>query len=334
MTRLVRRLMSAVLAATAALGAALAANATPVTNPNFPGVVCETIQVPMRDGTLLATDKYSPDSGGKLPVIIARNPYAGGVLPGGCFMGLGASLAVFAQNGYHALAQECRGTARSQGRFNAMAQEAQDGYDAIEWAGTQDWSTGKVGTTSGSYLGLTQWQPAIHSPPHLAAIAPAVTGSDYHDNWTYVNGVFDTWLDMSWPSLAFVPDQIKRFGRSNQMPPDQADKIAAQFVANMTANLLPNWVWTLPLTSFDQFTVMAPYYHDWTDHPFYDAFWARMDVETHYDDVKVPALISDAWYDLFSVGALRNYDGMRSRGGTPQAREGTKLYMGAYGHAP
>jgi putative CocE/NonD family hydrolase len=288
----------------------------------------------MRDGTLLATDKYSPDSGGKLPVILARNPYAGVLLPGGCFMGLGASLAVFAQNGYHALAQECRGTARSQGRFNAMAQEAQDGYDAIEWAGTQDWSTGKVGTTSGSYLGLTQWQPAIHSPPHLAAIAPAVTGSDYHDNWTYVNGIFDTWLNMSWPSLAFVPDQIKRFGKSNQMPPDQADKIAAQFVANMTANLLPNWVWTLPLTSFDQFTVMAPYYYDWTAHPFYDAFWARMDVETHYDDVKVPALISDAWYDLFSVGALRNFDGMRSRGGTPQVREGTKLYMGAYGHAP
>src|SRR2546421_6980460 len=91
--------------------AATSVAAAPVTNPNFPGVVCETIQVPMRDGTLLATDKYSPTGGGKLPVIMARNPYAGPLLRGGCFSGLGASLAPFAQNGYYALAQECRGTA-------------------------------------------------------------------------------------------------------------------------------------------------------------------------------------------------------------------------------
>ena len=52
-------------------------------------------------------------------------------------------------------------------------------------------------------------------------------------------------------------------------------------------------MWTLPLTAFDQFTVMAQYYYDWTAHPFYDGFWARMDVEAHYPNVKVPALISD-----------------------------------------
>jgi uncharacterized protein len=319
-------------AAFAALIATFAANAAPVTNPNFPGVVCETIQVPMRDGTLLATDKYSPSRGGRLPVIMARNPYAGPLLRGGCFNGLGASLAAFAQNGYHALAQECRGTARSQGRFNAMAQEAQDGYDAIEWAGTQSWSSGKVGTTSGSYLGLTQWQPAIHAPPHLAAIAPNITGSDYHDNWTYVNGVFDTWLNMSWPALAFVPDQLERFGRSNGSQA-QAESMIAQFNANAASQLQTRWVWTLPLTSFDQFTVMAPYYYDWTDHPYYDHFWQRMDVEAHWDDVKVPALVSGAWYDLFAVGTVRNFGGMRAQGGTSVARTGTKLYMGAYGHA-
>src|SRR5689334_16716626 len=116
---------------------ASAAVGAPVTNPAFPGVVCETIQVPMRDGTLLATDKYSPQNGsGKFPVIMARNPY-GVLLGSGCFKGLGASLAPFAQNGYVALAQECRGTSRSEGPFREMVQEAQDGYDAIEWAGTQ-----------------------------------------------------------------------------------------------------------------------------------------------------------------------------------------------------
>ncbi len=167
----------------------------------------------MRDGTLLATDKYSPMAGGKLPVVMLRNPY-GQILGSGCFVGLLApGIAPFAQQGYYALAQECRGTSRSQGPFREMVQEAQDGYDAIEWAAAQPWSTGKVGTTSGSYLGLTQWQPAIHTPPHLAAIAPGVTASDYHDNWTYVNGVFDLWFGMSWPP-GWVADQIVRAGQA------------------------------------------------------------------------------------------------------------------------
>jgi putative CocE/NonD family hydrolase len=49
--------------------------------------------------------------------------------------------------------------------------------------------------------------------------------------------------------------------------------------------------------------------------------------------VKVPALINSAWYDIFQVGAFRNFDGMRERGGTDAARRGTKLIVGAYGHA-
>ncbi len=107
----------------------------------------------------------------------------------------------------------------------------------------------------------------------------------------------------------------------------------AQFNANQAANLLTNWVWQLPLTRLDQFTVMAPYYYDWVDHPFYDDFWEQLDVEIAYKDVKAPALIVSDWYDIFQVGAFRNYAGMRQSGGTRQAREGTKLYVGAYGHA-
>lgn len=165
-------------AAWVALMLPIAAAATPVTSPNFPGVLCETIQVPMRDGTLLATDMYTPTAAGKYPVILLRNPYVRAI-GSGCFNGLGANIAGFAQHGYVALAQEVRGTYRSQGAFREMVHETRNGYDAIEWAAAQPWSTGKVGTTSGSYLGLTQWQPGIHAPPHLVAISPQITASDY-----------------------------------------------------------------------------------------------------------------------------------------------------------
>ena len=56
------------------------------------------------------------------------------------------------------------------------------------------------------------------------------------------------------------------------------------------ANLTTKWVWQLPLTGFDQFMTFAPYFYDWIDHPNYDEYWAKLDVETRYDEVKVPAL--------------------------------------------
>ncbi|HVP67638.1 MAG TPA: CocE/NonD family hydrolase [Anaeromyxobacteraceae bacterium] len=309
----------------------LSAAAAPVTSPDFPGVVCETIWVPMRDGTLLATDMYSPSAAGQYPVIVERNPY-GRAFGDGCFQGLGASLAGFAQHGYVALAQDVRGTNRSQGAFREMVQEAKDGYDAIEWAAAQPWSTGRVGTTSGSYLGLTQWQPAIHRPPHLAAICPQITASDYHDNWTYVNAVFDLWFGMSWPP-GWVADQMTRGLQAQGVAQSDIDALVNDFNATVTANLATKWVYGLPLTAFDQFTTFAPYYYDWLDHPVYDDFWERLDVERHWSDVQVPALISTAWYDIFQVGAFRNFAGMRSEGGTADARRGTKLLVGPYGHA-
>ena len=50
------------------------------------------------------------------------------------------------------------------------AREARDFYDAIEWAGGQLWSNGKVGLLGISYMAINQWQVAALQPPHLAAI--------------------------------------------------------------------------------------------------------------------------------------------------------------------
>src|SRR5689334_18044938 len=69
-----------------------------VTSPQFPGVICEEVRVPMRDGTLLTTDVYLPSSPGRYPVVMQRDPY-GRLLGNGCFAGLSAGVAPFAQQG-------------------------------------------------------------------------------------------------------------------------------------------------------------------------------------------------------------------------------------------
>ena len=300
-------------------------------------VTCQIEWVPMRDGVQLATEVYLPsEPSALLPVILQRTPYnrfppaAGSNCDNAQFMS-------YAGMGYAVLNQDVRGRYRSEGMMNAMVQEANDGYDAIEWAAMQPWSNGKVGTLGGSYVGLTQWQPAIHTPPHLRAIAPAITASDYHDHWTYVNAVFDLYFAQTWMVVSFAGEQLMRNLEAEGLPPDEVQRQTAEWIDQANAELLTNWVWQLPLTSFDVFREgdepLAPYYDDWLAHPNYDDFWAALDVEPRYQDVNVPALNSGAWYDIFQVGTVRNFQSMRTDAATKEAREGTKLVMTCCGHA-
>ncbi|CAF1260379.1 unnamed protein product [Didymodactylos carnosus] len=50
----------------------------------------------------------------------------------------------------------------------------------IEWAGTRDWSTGKVGLCGISYYAINQWQVAALQPPHLVAMIPWEGASDIY----------------------------------------------------------------------------------------------------------------------------------------------------------
>ena len=139
------------------------------------------VMVPMRDGTRLATDIYFPSTGGrpadgKFPVIVERTPYDKRGLT------LVATAKFFARHGYVCAVQDVRGRFGSEGEWYAFAKEGPDGYDTVEWLGTQPWSTGKVGTIGGSYAGSDQHALANLSPPHLAAMVPYVAMHNYHTN--------------------------------------------------------------------------------------------------------------------------------------------------------
>ena len=315
-----------------ACAAANVAAAAPVTDPRFPGVTCDTVQMAARDGVKMTTFVYLPTTPGRYPTLLTRDPY-GRLSANGCFAGGTASYAAWAQGGYAAVYQEVRGTYTSEGAFDPNVQEANDGYDAVEWAAAQPWSNGRVGMNGGSYLGLTQWQPTIHRPPHLVAIAPAITTSDLHDSWLYDNGVFLPWGSIYWIGLTFMADQMIRQGQAAGIPQQQIDAQVADFNARMRSDLLTKWVWDLPYTEFPEFKQYAPFFYDWVANPNYLGYWSKMDVETRYRKVDIPTLNSGAWYDPFQVGTVRNYIGMRTQGGSAEARNGARLVMAAYGHS-
>jgi len=295
------------------------------------GVTCRTVSVPMRDGVQLATDVYLPPVPGRYPVILQRTPY-GLRLGHGCFERTSGNMAYWAERGYVGVNQDARGTFRSQGSFRPIVQEQADGYDAVEWAAAQPWSDGRVGLAGTSYFGVTQWQAALAAPPHLKAMAPGQTATDYHDHWTYSNGVFDLWFAQSWLLNFFSPDEFRRQQIAKGVAPDAARRASDDYLNDGKQEIFSKWSLQVPLADFKEYRTLAPYYYEWLEHPNYDDYWAKVDVEAHWQDIKVPALINGGWNDLFALGSVRGFLGLRAHGGSPNARTGTMLVMEPGGH--
>ena len=174
--------------------------------PDSVSINVETNQpATMRDGTTLYADVYRPDGPGPFHTILQRTPYDKSS-PLGAMM-LDPMKA--AKAGFALVIQDTRGRYTSGGEFYCFVDEINDGYDTVEWAASLPWSSGKVGMIGASYVGATQWLCATSQPPHLAAIAPNVTASNYHDGWTYQGRRLRAWLQRLLDHAPADPGQLQ-----------------------------------------------------------------------------------------------------------------------------
>ncbi len=119
-----------------------------------------------RDGVTLRADVYRPDVPGRFPVLLSRLPYDKSLRrrPG--------DIDVFVERGYVVIMQDTRGRFASDGdEYYALIWEAQDGYDAVEWAAQLPYADGQVGTLGQSYLGATQCPGGRHRARPLPRLA-------------------------------------------------------------------------------------------------------------------------------------------------------------------
>jgi len=273
------------------------------------------VAVSMRDGVTLRADLYRPDAPGTFPVLLQRTPYDKN-------NGVAFALKAAAQ-GYVVIVEDVRGRYASEGEWYPFKNEPNDGYDTVEWAAALPYSNGKVGMFGGSYVGATQTLAAIAHPPHLAGICPAVTASNFHDNWTYQGGAFELWFNESWTSQ-LAQDTFSRAVRNHTA--------ALDGIANLPLAEYPI-LSRQPLAEFARTASAAAYFLDWLDHPSYDGYWRGISIEEHFADITIPALHIAAWYDIFLGGSLRNYLGIHAHGGSEGARRGQRLWVAVGGHA-
>jgi len=178
-------------------------------------------RIEMDDGVVLRADVFRPIGGGKHPVILSYGPYAKGLAFQEGYKGNWDRLIKAAPevlegstnayqvwelvdpekwvpDGYACVRVDSRGAGRSPGIIDIWSpREAQDIYHCIEWAGTQSWSTGKVGMNGISYFATNQWQVGALRPPHLAALCIWEGFADYYRELARHGGILSGFTD-SW----------------------------------------------------------------------------------------------------------------------------------------
>jgi uncharacterized protein len=252
-------------------------------------MVTKDVYVPMSDGVRLAvtlglpsTDGTTP-APGRFPAILTMTPYS---------RQLGGPTAKLVADGYiHAVA-DIRGAGGSEGNLNGnyfSPREQRDGYELVEWLGTQPFTTGKVGMYGGSYLGITQYLTAEQQPPHLAAIAPEMALSDLYREATYHGGILSAFFGAQYLLVQGAPGLVG----GNSDPSQLGDLVGAKLQQAQSAPIAFDY---LGNTTDDQF------FHDRS--PIYNA-----------DKIQVPVFMYDGWLDGFIRGPSEMYPVLARRPG-------------------
>ena len=296
--RLVRALTA--LAAILVLPAVAHAGSPPPTlpEPTYQSVSQE-ILIEMDDGVKLAGTIALPSADGetplpgRFPVVVGMTPYSRNGLCG-CF-----PPDFFATRGMVGAVFDVRGTGGSGGNLEGnffSPREARDSYNVIEYLGTQPYSNGKVGMAGGSYVGITQYLAAEQTPPHLAAITPAVAISDlYREGYTH-GGVPNFFFDTQYIAVQGAPGAAG----ANTDPSLLADTVAAK--AGQSA------VGTIAF--------------DYLARPNDDDFYRDRSPIYRANRIEVPTLILGGWRDGLLRGAPEMYRQLAKRKGVE-----TRLYV-------
>ena len=255
--------------------------------------------IEMDDGVVLRADIYAPDNDDAHPVILSYGPYAKwhhfsdgsphqwdrmrtehpDTVAGSTNSFQAWELVdpeKWVPDGYVCVRVDSRGAGRSPGYVDPWSpRETQDLYDCIEWAGTQEWSNGKVGVNGISYYAMNQWQVGELNPPHLAAMCIWEGAADLYRDMAYHGGILCSFADLWYQGR--VLDRQHGLGRRGPSSRLTGDPIAG------------------PETEIDEVlgSRATDLGQDHLEHPLIDDYWtARIPDPSR---IGVPLLSSGNW---------------------------------------
>ena len=206
----------------------------------------------------------------------------------------------------------------SDGLWYPYSNEPRDGYDTQSWVGQQDWCNGKIGTFGISYDGFTQVMAApFHSPADVKCMVPN-TSQETNFGLLYSDGVLQ---------LSVILTAGLFFAGRVQQPAGTGVFGGGPPVINFDELFR-----RLPLITAADDITDAPWIKDWIKHDRFDDYWRSYGIKGKYKDITAPACLIAGWYDCLLHENWRMFKGLREEGGSPEARRGTKIFIGAWAH--
>lgn len=263
-----------------------------------PYTVERDLPVTMPDGVTLLADRYVPTGVERPPTILVRTPYG---RRGPAALANGLLLVPF---GFQLVVQSARGTFGSEGEFDPLGNEHDDGLATIAWLKRQPWFHGAFGMYGASYLGYSAWAVAAEAGPELKAMSLQITASSFRDA-VYVGGAFALESTLTWTDLTHR--QAQPFGM-----------LTAPLLSRRRA--VRSARSGRPLAELDVLAGGRPmrFYRDvLANHTAADGYWDRRDFSGTVGSVEAPVNLLGGWYDVFLPWQLRDYLTLRAAGHVP-----------------
>lgn len=263
-----------------------------------PSQTTKEIETPMRDGVILRAHLHLPEGCERPPVILVRVPY-GRSTPAMGYAQLGR---FWARKGYACVVQDVRGKFSSDGAFEPMVNERNDGFDTVEWVSRQPWCNGRVGMWGESYYGFTSLAAAVEQPPALACIAPGDIATDRRNIW-FRQGAFALNTNGAW-ALAMDAKGYADLSRVD-------------------------W-WHLPLVDMPTAAGLeGQFFREMIDNIDNPAWFAQRGLRDQLSRITVPVLFWTGWYDNYTNELLRDYALLDRSSPNP---EKIHLFVGPWDH--
>ncbi|SEH03959.1 hypothetical protein SAMN05444920_1504 [Nonomuraea solani] len=264
------------------------------------------LRVPMRDGAVLLADRWAPKTGGDgLPTALIRVPY------GRAGMIAGPMARPLAERGFQVLIQSTRGTFGSDGPFDPLRREREDGLDTLDWVIKQPWFGDSMILYGASYLGFVQWAVADAVPSQVKAMIPGVSESALTLDFLRADG-FSLETPFVWGVQ--VAGQESRFAMARQLLGGRKVQRALR---------------TLPLNQADTAAIgrRDDYIQNILVHDSGSPFWRDLDHRDRVAGIQVPVSSVGGWYDIFLPGQLRDHQALQDAGRSP-----IRLTVGPWAH--
>ena len=274
------------------------------------------VKVRMPDDVVLLTDVYHPVGVDDAPTILERTPYG----RAGIATMAGPELAA---RGYRYVLQACRGTDGSGGSHSYFA-EAPDGRATADWIAEQPWFDGRLGSYGASYMGFTQWALASTRPPHLKAMAVALSTSVRSFSW-YPGDSLGLEVIIPWDLGAVQFNKPTNAAIVDDLSPEAVARRMAELRAAF--HHLPLGDVIRNVTGED-----LQLFQDQLDHADADdPFWAPVNFRRFLDEWTVPTLLVDGWHDYPLPGVCDDYTVLRGTAAPVRLRIGAGGHLGGGG---